>query len=264
VHRERTNAGYSGHDNDPFDALVYGASPFAAPRLADPSYLADPEHMTIDVAQDVRFDDYAWLYLHTLPFDYVVLHQWPGSVPEVPVRLDRLKERLRPALVAEDGATAVYDPKRLAPPTRPVVFRTEGWAIGHPWRGRYSPAVRRVGQLAVYNPDPGAELRLSLEAEAFQRARQVQLRSGAEVLASWTVQPGAWATYTSPPFRLPRGLRRLTIESDGEDRPTRTRDAIAEGDMRPYSLRVLGVSLAPGRPGQAEALARRPGGGPAR
>jgi hypothetical protein len=245
IHRLRTNAGYSGHDNEAFDNLAYGNSPFAAPRLADPGYLTDPERMDIDVARQVRFDDYAWLYVKALGFDAIVLHQWPGSVPEVPVRLERVKARLRPALVAEDAATAVYDPARLPLPTRPVVLRTDGWFHGPPWRGRYAPAVARVGHLAAYNPEAGRDLTLTLEAEAFRRPRAVRVVASGRELARWTIRAGALASYTSPAFRLPAGLQELTIESDGEERPVRGREAIAEGQWRPYSLRVAGVGLMP-------------------
>jgi hypothetical protein len=247
IHRAKTTAGYSGHDNDDFDYRLYISSPFAAPRLADPGYLLDPEAMGIDMVRDVRFDDYVWLYINVHRFDYVVLHQWPGSVPETPVRLDRLKARLHPALVAEDSATAVYDPSRLSRPIRPVLLAKGGWLLRSKWRGGDCAAVARVAELAAYNPEPDRELTLTMEAEALRKSRTVRLRFGSRELARWTVQSGRIESYVSPPFRLPAGLQDLTIESDGQERPVRRHEAIAEGDDRPYSLRVASVRLTSGR-----------------
>jgi hypothetical protein len=243
IHGCRTSAGYSGHDNEAFDDATTLTSPFLATRMGEPEYLATPDRMDLDIVRDVRFDDYTWLFFKIHPFDYVVLHEWPSSMAEVPVRLDRVKDRLRPALLWEDGVTAVFDPSRLPDPTSPAVIAGEGWLHRGPWRGRPTSPTGRSASLVVYSPDPTQPMVLTLDVEAFRAPRVVRLVWGREELCRWTLEPGRFHAVSTPPFQLPRGVHDLVIASDGEERPRRSREAIAEGEMRPYSLRVAGVKL---------------------
>ena len=245
IHRGRTSAGYCGQGNAVFDNLATWNSPFAASRLARADYLADPDRVAIELVPATRFRDYAWLYLTAHRFRFAVLHQWPGSVPELPVRLDRLKAELASARVFDDGDSVVYDRERLPAPTRPVVLTTSGWRPA--WDGKMVRVANRSARLALYNPDAGADLRLRLEAFAFQRGRRVRLRAGDRELASWDVRPGPFQTLASPTFQLPAGLHELVLESESDDRPRSWRDASYIGDTTPYSLKVgtLEIDRAP-------------------
>jgi hypothetical protein len=243
LHRGRTNAGYSGHGNVRFDNRVTYNSPFSVTCLSNPDYLRAPDGLVFDLACNVGFDDYAWLYLTVNHFDYVVVHQWPGAVPEHRVYLDRLKARLAPAKVYEDAMTAVYARARLRPPTRPVLITEEGWRPA--WDGRVMRVVGRTGTIAAYNPDPERPVLFALDAKAFRRARTVRVTSGGRELARWDVLPGRFQTCWSAPLRLPAGLQELTVTSDGEDRPTRDREKPLEWDAGPYSLKVEAVALVP-------------------
>ena len=60
--------------------------------------------------------------------------------------------------------------------------------------------------------------------------------------------------YLSPPFRLPRGLSELVIESDGAEEP-RGRNVPPDGDRRPFSLRVTSVCLRPSLPNDPQTRA---------
>ena len=241
IHRGRTNVGYSGQGNAIFDNLLSWNSPFSASRLAEPDYLADPERMTFDVVGPARFRDYAWLYLTAHDFRFAVLHQWPGAIPNQPVRLDRIKAELAVAKVFEDEGSVVYDRERLPAPSHPVLITTRGWRPA--WEGTLVRVANRWARLALYNPDPGCDLRVRLNALAFRHPRRVLLRSGDRELARWDVHPGRFQTLTSPTFHLPSGLHELDLVSDGEDRPRSWRDASFVGDLTPYSLKIEHVEL---------------------
>ncbi|MBX6315752.1 MAG: hypothetical protein IRY99_22980, partial [Isosphaeraceae bacterium] len=71
----------------------------------------------------------------------------------------------------------------------------------------------------------------------------VRLRDGRTELARWEFAPHDFQLQLSPPFRLPAGLRVLTLESNREETPHRRRERATDGDPRPYSLRVAGISL---------------------
>ena len=245
IHGCPTSAGYSGHDNEAFDANLVSTSPFSFFAMHEAAYLASAERMNIDICRDVRFDDYVWLYLHTRPCDFIVLHQWPLSMVEIPVRLDLLKDRLRPALVWDDGRTAVYDPARLPAPSAVVSICGEGWLRRGPWRRRPTCPIGRQAGLVVFNPDPAQTLTLSIEAESFRAARTVKVLLGDDEVARWDVPSGRFESFESPPFRLPKGLSTLVFQCDGEARPRSNHEAIAEGEVRSYSLRVAGLKLAP-------------------
>jgi hypothetical protein len=255
IHRGRTSAGYSGHDGAEFDERLYHASPFAAPRLADPGYLDHPDDLAIDIVQHADFDAYAWLYLTAHGYRYVILHRWPGSVPELPVRLDRLMARFRPAQIFEDSATIVYDRERLPRPTQPALVCLTGWHQRSVWRDRFTIAAGRDARIAFSNPKPACPLILSFTAEAFRRPRTVRLFLDETELARWDVPTGRFVDLATPPIQLPIGPGVLTLKSDGEERPHRRRDPALRGDPRPYSLRVAAVARR-AVPGAQEAPAR--------
>ncbi|MBX6313101.1 MAG: hypothetical protein IRY99_09345, partial [Isosphaeraceae bacterium] len=188
-HRLPTNVGYSGNGNVVYDDLVTWSSPFLARNLAAPGYLSRTEETQIDIACEVDFDDYIWLYLTTLGIDYLIIHQWPGALPDLPgpVDLAPLKARLERAKVYEDAATAVYERARLIPPRKPVVLVGRGW---HPCAD--SSLIRvseRSSQILAYNPDPDRPLRFALRAKGFRGPHTVRLRDGRTELARWEFAP---------------------------------------------------------------------------
>lgn len=256
LHGGRTTAGYSGIANAPFNDLVTWPSPFFTGRLADASYLADPNAVTIDLVAAARADDYLRLYLMVHKFDYVVLHKWKRPDADPAIRLDRVAALLATAKVYEDEATAVYESSRLGPPREPVVLCTEGWRRRVGWHQRYSCSVGREAQLAVYNPDASRPITVAIEAAAFRAPRVVTLRRDEVELARWRIEPGEATSHASPPVMLPEGLQSLTLTCDGEERPRRGREADVEGDMRPYSLHVVGVSLRTSTPAEVAAAPR--------
>jgi hypothetical protein len=244
-HRGRTNAGYCGQGNVLFDNLLTYNSPFDATRLARPDYLAGSDRISFDMTGEVSFLDYAWLYLQAHDYRFVVLHQWPGSVSHLPVRLDRVKVLLDVAKVYEDAATVVYDRDRLPLPTHPVLLTLQGWRPA--WDGKMMRVANREASLIVYNPDPGHDLQIGMDARAFLQFRHVRLRSGAKELAHWAINPGSYQPLASGTLRLPAGLSTLTLESDGASTPRDWQDASLVGDRSPYSLKVknLGLEVAP-------------------
>ena len=154
IHRGRTNVGYSGQGNAIFDNLLSWNSPFSASKLAEPDYLADPERMTFDVVGPARFRDYAWLYLTAHDFRFAVLHQWPGAIPNLPVRLDRIKVELAVAKVFEDEGSVVYDRERLPAPSHPVLLTTRGWRPA--WEGKLVRVAHRSAPSRSIIPTPDA------------------------------------------------------------------------------------------------------------
>ncbi|MEO6812239.1 MAG: hypothetical protein ABI353_24285, partial [Isosphaeraceae bacterium] len=242
-HGLRTSSGYSGNTNIRAENLTSWPSPFSALWLEQKDFLKDPVKVYIDLVSDVSFDDYAWLYLATHHFDFVVVHHWDPPVPSRPMHLARLEAQLRPAKIFEDEMTSVYQTSRLKPPVHPVALPTEGWLQRTPWRGTYSCAVAQTAKVSVYNPDPDREVRFVLNALAFRKARTVRLRSRGRDLATWNLAPGKFQDYVSPSFRLPEGLQELTLESDGQERPAHHHEEVNEGDRKPYSLRAGGIAL---------------------
>jgi hypothetical protein len=237
LHRGRTTAGYSGVPNLAWDHRVGLPSPFAAECLANPAFLRRPDDAWIDVVHHVAYRDYAWLYLTALGLDYVVLHTDKARVPEAPIAdLKALKSLLAEALVFEDRATAVYARSRLRPPMRPTLLCAEGWGGRDPVGPRSGRALDPTAQLAVYNPAPGRPLVLSVEAYATgRRPRRLRVLRGATELGRIELAPGATGWLVTPPFRLPAGLGRLTIEHVADGR--------GAGE-----LRVLTLSLQPADP----------------
>lgn len=257
-HRLRTNASTSGHSNRIYDNLLTWNSPFAAQAMAAPDYLQATHGLVYDIAFNVDFMDYAWLYVNTHGFDYIVLHQWPGAMVDLsnPVHVDTLKRLFESAKIYEDASNVVYDCSRLPAPRKPAILTAEGWRLA--WDGRPMRVVERVGQLIVFNPDAGRELRLAIDAKSLHRKRTLRLKAGDRVLATWEIRSNEFAIYSTAPLHLPAGRIMLTVEADGASRPKRPGEAATEVDSRPYSFKIQGL-MAVQEPGP-EALTRRDGG----
>lgn len=242
-HRLNTTAGYSGQSNVVYDNQVGWPSPFLVLSLTNPEYLAHPESCQIDAVHNVGFDDYLWLYLTTLHLEYIVLHQHHAALIDRAqlVRLDALKKRLAGAKIFEDDMTAVYDRALLPRPTRPALMVQTGWRSC--WPGPSPRVVGRSGRISAYNPDPARPLRFAIQARALRRPRTVKLLSDNGEIARWTFPANQMRLVVSEPFSLPGGLQTLTLESDGEERPRRPRDAASQWDAAPFSLRVDAIGL---------------------
>jgi hypothetical protein len=242
-HQARTTAGYPGLPNAPFEAEIVRASPFWAGRLIDPNYLIDPASERFGAVEGINARDYAWLFLAAHKFDHVVLHQGRWIDPKYAGGSDRIKSLLVEAKVFENADVAVFYRDRLLTPTRltwlcgegfrPALARTETSAYG----------VLRKARVMTLNPTPGRKAILTLTgASAFAHPRVVRLLEGTRELARWRVGVGASQTIESPPFALEGGLRELSLESDGEDQPTRYADRLDEA-RTPYSWRLNSVRL---------------------
>jgi hypothetical protein len=212
-HRGRTSAGCCGQGNAIFDNLLTYNSPFAAEWLARPNYLTEPGRVRVELEGEVNIRDYAWLYLKTHDYRFVVLHLRPELLNPA-IRLDRLEAVMEVAKVYEDGVSVVYDRERLPTPDRPIMLTTRGWRIA---RG-CSPSPLRVAdreaRLSVYSPGDQHPLRLTLDAESLHGRRQVRLVSEGRELAHWTVRPGEFRDLSCPAFHLPSGLHEVVLESE--------------------------------------------------
>lgn len=169
------------------------------------------------------------------------MHRWEGSAREVPVRLDRLAERLEGFKVFEGPAAVVYDRKLWTTPTRPIGMTTNGWRLCAD-----AGAIRvmeRQASLVIFNPDPGRDLALSISAKALRHSREVRLSAGGRELGRWRVEPGRFAKIDTGLFRLPRGMNELTLACDAEERPTCPGEAAVITDRGSYSLRVNALVL---------------------
>jgi hypothetical protein len=239
LHRGKTTGGYSGFHNIRQDNLVYYSSPFARVAVEQPAYLADTESATYDLVTQVRFLDYAWLYLTAHRLEYIVMHKDAGSFrpPE------KLHELLRHACVFEDDATAIYAASLLDTPRRTVPLCTEGWRQRVSWPRPCSGLLTASGRIAVYNPDASQPLMFTLEATALHQPRIVRLLAGDRELACWHISSDGLHVYESPAFQLAAGLSNLVLVSDGEEQPTPA-EVTWEGDTHLYSLRVSRIRLA--------------------
>jgi hypothetical protein len=242
IHRGRTSGGYSAFPNMRYDSLVVHDSPLDVFQMERSDYLENPERTRFGLLDDARFLDYVWLDLTVNDFDFLVLHNPEPFFSGKDLHLDRLKPLLRHAHVFSDAEATVYDRAKLEPPSRPTLVRMDGWRSAG-WPGELRFVAERDAHLAVYNPNSGQPLILVVDASAFLRPRSVRLIEGDREFARWRIEPGETQPYASPPFRLPSGLHRLTLASDGDERPSKSRDASSEGDLRPYSLRVTHLSL---------------------
>ncbi len=240
IHRAPSTAGYPGVPNVGFDAEVVRSSPFWSRRLVDPSYLADPARERFGPVVDADARDYAWLFLTAYRFDRVVFHHEPWFDAKYAAGGARVSALLPGAKAAEDADTTVFERARLRPPGRIAVLCAEGWR-GVPGGSR--SGVLRRARIVVHDPTPDRPMVLALEdASAFARPRVVRLSEGGRELARWTIEPGRSRAVETPPFRLGPGLHDLTLESDGDDRPTRHADRLDDA-RTPYSLTVGAVRL---------------------
>jgi len=234
-HRLTTSAGYSGQPNVALDILIGGTSPLSGEYLAKPGFLENPGAVEFDLNGKVDFVDYLWLYLTVHKFDFIVLHQWEGSVPERPVRLDRVKALLKDAKVYEDAMTIVYARSKLKTPTKPVQLILDGWQGRTIWGEHLYASLLPKSRVALYSPNPNQAVSFTLTTSAVQRSRSVRLINGEEELARWTVETGRYQLCSSPPFRLPEGIHELTFES-------RPMDQVAEKN-RQTQIRVTKLNL---------------------
>lgn len=224
-HHGRTTAAYSGCPNFAFDNRVARGSPFESGRLADPGYPREVEQF--DLVRDVRFDDYAWLYLRANDLRYVMLHRSVGPVPTAAAGAERVIDRLEPAQVANEGELVVFDRDRLALPCGPVVYCLEGWKRPAFASGPAGCQVERTAILAAYCPPGTSELRLRIAARGLRGPCRLRLEAGKTRLAEWTVRAGAAEPQTLAIVSPPVGYREwsLTVEpldgSRGGSKPAR-------------------------------------------
>jgi hypothetical protein len=225
--------------------LIGYNSPFLGEKLSQPDYLANPERFPVELGVGVDFRDYLWLYLTANRFDYLVVHRpfvySHGRAPG----LARLTALLADSRVFDDGASIVFERRRMRAPARPVQLTREGWAERGVWQGKRNCLLPEKCQVVLYNPDPKTPLTLWLDLAGIRRPQMVRVRSGAVDVARWDVSPGGFQLMSSPSFHLPVGLHTLTIESTirplGSDDPATLR----KEQRRPYRLRVAAIHVLP-------------------
>jgi len=240
-HRARTTAGYPGLTNSAYDAEVVPFSPWWSRRLAGP---AGPAVERFGPVVGVNARDYAWLFLAAHRFDHVVFHQGMWIDPKYAAGSDRARVLLAGAKSFEDADVAVYDFDRIPPPSGLTWLCAGGWRPGLGPSGTTFGVLRRA-RLAVFEPAGDRAVVLELGGvSAFARVRVVRLKQGDRELARWTVATGPPRNLESPAFRLGPGRHDLTLESDGDDRPTRSADRL-DDPRTPYSLVVGAVRLRP-------------------
>ena len=104
--------------------------------------------------------------------------------------------------------------------------------------------VDQTAKIAVYNPTPEVPLRLVINANAMRKPRVVRLKSGDQVLATWTLQKGAQSRdLVSPPLKLPQGIHELVLESDGTIEPPSIIGKLVPGVPKQFSFLVTSVEL---------------------
>jgi hypothetical protein len=243
VHHGKTSAGYAAHANQRYDELLGFTSPFTPWNLASPSFLAAPSATRIDLQPSLAYLDYTWLFLTVHGYKYIVLHEWPGALPRCGAHLEPLKALLAPARISGKGRSVVYSRALLPPPSGPTLLCTGGWRERLPSPDGCLCVIGKQARMAVYNPDAARPLMLIFQAMAFRRTRWVRLKAGEKVIARWEIGLDEMSLRASPGFFLPAGLHELVLETGTEDPPTSAREMPAEGDRRPYSLLVGGVSL---------------------
>jgi hypothetical protein len=214
-HHLATSVGYSGHDNSRLFERVHINVPFFQGYLADPHFLDSPGNLSFGLVADVDLKDYLWLYLTVNRFDYLVLHApaEPAPLPSPPAQLERIKTLLEDCKVFEDGRSIVYARARLNPPTRaaPFLGMWSGTSVFGPHWACVLPSAARI---ALYNPSPDMDVRLSFQFASPTVPLSVRLLSDTAELARWEVVPGADRDCLTPALRLPAGLQYLTIEHE--------------------------------------------------
>jgi hypothetical protein len=244
THRLRTTAGYSGQSNKIVDELSVEPSPFEAFRMHEPNYVAKRFPYATDLVRNTDFLNYTWLYLTAHDLRYVMHHYLDDPTREIQVFGQNVRKWFEPATIHDDGVVAVYDRDRMARPTQPTILPTTGWGQRHNVGVQRSCAVRKHAVLLAYNPDPATPVQFAMEARAVRHTRQVRLRDGKQVLAVWTIGPGAPQVLLSPPFRLD-GLQELVLEADGEEKPRMDPSGKIEVDPQPHAYRVIQILLRP-------------------
>jgi hypothetical protein len=240
LHGGTTTAGYSGHQNRPQDDLVSWNSPFADTRMMEASFPGPSGAEHFDLIRDADFHDYAWLYLTHHDLRFVVLHR----ASEMPSdRIDRMAEALAHARCYDDGAVMIFDRELLRKPRGPVALGSEDWG-GYYLLPKDGFVRLATGSSAIefVNPDPNEPLVFAFEARSLTLPRQVVLKDGDRELWSWTVAPGDFGLYVSPPFLLPESSGQFRLESNGVLDVARVPKHF-EGERAPVSMIVRGVCL---------------------
>ena len=203
LHRLTTSAGYSGHVNRFEDARI-GTQLSLPGREAGGAGLPrglrqgrSRRHGTVD------FNDFVWLYLTVNRFDYIVLHQWAGAMPEYPVRLDRIKALLQESKIYEDAATIVYV-GRCSAAARPVHICLEEWQERTLWQGQWNCRIPKSARVVVYNPDPTRDLTLVLDTATELPDQAVRVRAGSRGTLALGRRARGLSEMRQPPVPAPR------------------------------------------------------------
>jgi hypothetical protein len=260
LHQGRTTAGYSGHQNRPFDELLSWNSPFIDSRMVEASYPGPPEVERYDLVRQVEFRDYVWLYLTHHDLRFVVLHRRIGEASGYNV--DGVAEQLDVAKCYDDGEMVVFDRDLLSPPRSPVLLESLDWGGYHllPKDG-FVRLATGSSVVETFNPEPGEPLVFAFEARAIGGPRRVTLFDGPTAIWRWDVAPGHLQLLVTPPFLMAEGRGRLRLESDGVVELDRLKKRF-QGESRPASMIVRGICLRQAQPGErreAGVLAGNPG-----
>jgi hypothetical protein len=213
IHHARTTAGYSGCPNQVFDDRVVYGSPFSLWNMNRPGYPSAIE--SYDLVRNVRFADYAWLYLHANDLRFAMLHRTAGGARTIgSASIDRISEFLPGSKVGEDGPIVVLDRDRMATPRDPVAYCLAGWERRPFWSAPSGARVRDRADLALYLPDraePG--LRLDLSARCRRGPVRLRLRTqSGQVVGESLIDGLELTTVTFPLDHLPAGLQTLSLE----------------------------------------------------
>ena len=242
IHGGKTSAGYTAFTNTRYDNLLYFNSPFDAFKLGQPPVSRSGAPEWIELGEGVDFRSYVWLYLKVHDLRYVVVHHRPGSFPEFPVHLDRIKWLLQDAKVYEDADTAVYDREKMAPrpgrssstPTAGATGST-GRTGGPAWSARWAPGRLQPDA----RPAPVDRPRGRREQEGPGRHAQAEGR----VLARWG--PGVEDLVAGLPAVPPAGGGPRDDPGERRGRQALAEGARVGGKPRPVQPLGPGVGLDP-------------------
>jgi hypothetical protein len=240
LHGCATSEGYTGVINLKLIEMIGLNSPFPTSR---PNFLMNQESESFGPVSGVAFRDYAWLFLTTHRYKYVILHRDEQTALGDPSSVARLRAELERAKVFEDEVDTIYERARFPLPSHPVVVCTEGWRTSAGLPGPLRFGVRKTAHIALYNPTPDVALTLAIQARSVRATRVARIVSGGIELARWHITPGAPRTYESLQLRLPAGLQDLTLETDGESTPAKF-EAFDQAKT-PLSLQILSIKLNP-------------------
>lgn len=239
-----TSGGYPGLTNARFDSEVARGSIFLPPGLDGATGSGACGR---DGALDAR--DRAWLEMTVRGYDFAVLHLDPGLGLDLQGRMTSLADRLAEGVIGREPTEVTVARDRLRPPGRLVWLSDRGWRpLSAPNGAAGRSAAFREARIAIYQPEPGGPVDLTLlGAEAFAAPRIVRIVEDGRELAHFRLEPGEPRLVRPPPIDLPPGLHAWTLRSDGDARPTRSADRLAEA-ATPYSFRLTGVRLSPAGP----------------